>query len=169
MNRDGAFLSVTWDRLVVVCRKCVYSVSYLRQIDCCLQGVCVLCVTWGRLTGVYNGVLRQSLVINWWVSFGGVLRQSIQAGWQLSVSYMWQVGGYLPATWGRIAVICQLHEAGERLSVSYMRQDSVCLSVKWGRTSVFCRECVYSVCNLKRDGGCLSVTWGWLAVAYRGV
>jgi len=42
LKRDGGCLSDTWDRLMVVCRECVYSVSYLRHDGCCLQRVCVL-------------------------------------------------------------------------------------------------------------------------------
>jgi hypothetical protein len=82
-----------------------------------------------------------------------VICQLYEAGWQLSVSYMRQdiscleSACNLSATWGRIAVICQLHE---------MRKDSGCLQGVY-----------YSVCNLKRDSGCLSATWGRMAIVCR--
>jgi len=62
-----------------------------------------------------------------------VICQLHEADWLLSVSYMVQVigicqshkrqdDGYMSVTWGRLALICQLHGAGYR-----------CLSVTWGR------------------------------------
>ena len=69
----------------------------MRQVDGCLQGVCLLC---------------QLHVANWRFSVGDVLCQLVEPGWQLSVSCMLQVGGYLSATRGRTAVVCQLYEGG---------------------------------------------------------
>jgi len=37
-----------------------------------------------------------------------VLYQILEAGWRLSVSYMRQHGGYLSATWSRMAVVCRV-------------------------------------------------------------
>ena len=88
-----------------------------------------------------------------------------------SMCYLRQHGGYLSVTWGRLAVICQLHQAGWLLSVSYMRQVGGCLSVTWGRLAVVCTSvCVLfqkieagwwlSVSYTRQDDGYLSVTWG---------
>ena len=46
LKRDGGCLSVARDRLIVVCRECMSSVSYLRQVDGYLQGLFTLPVTW---------------------------------------------------------------------------------------------------------------------------
>ena len=62
-----------------------------------------------------------------------------EAGWLLSVRYMGQVGGYLSATRGRLAVFCQIPQAGCRLSVSYLRQIVDFLSVNGGRWRVICQ------------------------------
>jgi hypothetical protein len=130
-------LSVTWGRLAVVCRMCVrcmlLEAAWWLSVSCMRQVGCCL-----------QGCMRTL--------------SEIEAEWRLSVSYMRKADGYLSATRGRLAVICQLreagwwlsvsymrqvicqlHEPGWRLSVSYMRQDDGYLSVTWGRMTVICR------------------------------
>ena len=97
-----------------------------------------------------------------------------------SVSQFRRGGSYLSATWGRIAVICQLHEAGEGyLSATWDRIAIVCqlheagyrcsagnvctLSVTWSGMEVVCQlheagwRLPIGVCNM-------SVTWGMFPV-----
>ena len=112
LEETGDCLSVTRGRMAIDCRVCVcvlcslkLSVSYIRQVCSCLQGVCVL------------SYLREVSGCLLWCTL------SITCG-NLVVACS---GCTLSGSSGGMTVICQLHEACWRLSVSYMRHDSDCL------------------------------------------
>ena len=79
---QGCTLSVTWVYLTVVYRGCVNSVSYIRQINSCLQGVCELCHILETGWNLYARVriLRRLLDKDWRLSTAGVLCQLHKAG-----------------------------------------------------------------------------------------
>ena len=79
---QGCILSVTWVSSAVFCRECVNSVSYIKQISSCLQVVCTLSVTYGRVAVICWGILCQLHDADWRLSARGV--------WTLS--YTRQVG-----------------------------------------------------------------------------
>ena len=97
----GCTLSVIWGRLAVICR-CVYSVSYMRQVGGCMQGVYNPLVIWGGLAAVCSGgIICQVLTPRGWLSAGCALCYFYGAHWRLSaasvhsLSYIRQYGGCL--------------------------------------------------------------------------
>ena len=146
----------------------VYSVSYLKEIDGCVQRVYNLSVAWGWLTlstvggwslSVMCGMLAvvcmgcelcYSLETCWWFSAEFALSQLFVVGWRLSAWVTWTVSFPLCI----YAVVCR-----------------VCtLSDTWGRLADFCMGCVNSVSYLRQDscflhGVCtLAINYGALAV-----
>ena len=76
-----------------------------------------------------------------------------------------QESGYLSATRGRIAVVCQLHEPGYRFSAENVRtlfnlkQDDGYLSATWWRLVVICQLHEAVICHLYEEGWRLSLSY----------
>ena len=164
----------------------VFSVSYCRQIDGCLQRY-TLSVIWGWLAvicrGVYSvsylrldggflhgDVLCQLFEAGWRLYAGGVLCQLLEAGWRLSAG-----GCTLSITLDSMAVVlwdvlCQLLQVGWRLSVgcvysvSYMSRIGVYLQGVY--TDSYLKRvvsCLQRMCNLSVTCGRLTIvcSGGW--------